>query len=392
MQRIIRRNLSTLCAGVILSANAHAGGVSDKEIVLGTHLDLSGPVAATMPHMVNGMQMRIDEANAAGGVNGRKIRLVIEDNGSQPAQAVRAVQKLIRKDEVFAIINSFGSGPNVAAVKPSIDAGVVYFAPWAASSVVQAVSQKSPLLFTTVANFDTTTASGVSWVIKNLGAKKVGYIYQEGPFGDLVRRGLNAALDANSMKITAQASYVVGDIDLSSQVARMQAAGVDLIVCATLIRETIAVMGEVKKLGWNDVKVLSAIPGRSTDVVNLGGKVTEGLYGIGGWRLNYADSAPENVKKWIKEYKRKYKLEPNENTMNAYSYTDWFISGLQAAGRDLNADKLVKALQATPHEDFVTYGKVTFVNNHMEPERIEIDQVKNGRWVEMTKPFSGIVR
>ena len=50
-----------------------AGGISDKEIVVGTHLDLSGPVSAAMPQLRNGMQMRFDEANEAGGVNGRKI-------------------------------------------------------------------------------------------------------------------------------------------------------------------------------------------------------------------------------------------------------------------------------------------------------------------------------
>ena len=62
----------------MLGTTAHAGGVSDKEIVLGTHLDLSGPVAAGMPHLRNGMQMRIDEVNEAGGINGRKLRIVVK--------------------------------------------------------------------------------------------------------------------------------------------------------------------------------------------------------------------------------------------------------------------------------------------------------------------------
>lgn len=88
-----------------LGTTAHAGGVSDKEIVLGTHMDLSGPVAAGMPHLRNGMQMRLDEINEAGGIGGRKLRMVVEDNGSQPQLAVRAVDKLIRSDDVFAIVN-----------------------------------------------------------------------------------------------------------------------------------------------------------------------------------------------------------------------------------------------------------------------------------------------
>ena len=71
---------SAAMLSLAVAAGAQARGVTDKEIVLGTHLDLSGPVAAGMPHIRNGMQMRIDEVNEAGGINGRKIRLVVEDN------------------------------------------------------------------------------------------------------------------------------------------------------------------------------------------------------------------------------------------------------------------------------------------------------------------------
>ena len=99
------------------AVGAQAAGIKDNEIVVGTHLDLSGPVAAGMPQLRNGMQMRLDEANEKGGIHGRKFKFVVEDNASQPQVAVRATEKLINSDEVFAIINPFGSGTNAAAVK-----------------------------------------------------------------------------------------------------------------------------------------------------------------------------------------------------------------------------------------------------------------------------------
>ncbi|MBL8382889.1 MAG: ABC transporter substrate-binding protein [Burkholderiales bacterium] len=373
-------------------AQAQAARVTDTEIVLGSHLDLSGPTAAGMPMLRNAMQMRIDEANEAGGVHGRRLRLVVEDNALQPQQAVRAVQKFINQDRVFAIINSFGSGPNAAVVKAATDAGVVYYAPWGASAVFRQISGNSPLLVTTVQNYDTTTATGVSWAVKNWGSKKVGYIFQEGPFGDLVRRGLKTALDAHGLTVAAEAGYKPGDIDFSSQVARMKAAGVDLIVAATVVRETVGVMSEVKKLNWNDVKVLTTLPGRSTIVAVLGKGAVEGLYGIGGWKLNYADSAPPEAKKVMDAYKRKFNVDPDENALNAYSYTDWFVKGLQAAGRNLTADGFVKALAGVAQEDFTTYGRMTFTGNHAGPEMVEIDQVKGGRWVPITKPMAGVIK
>ena len=98
---MLKRLTHTLLAAAMAvgaASGALAAGVTATEIVLGTHLDLSGPVAAGMPSLRNGMQMRLDEANDAGGVNGRKFRIVVEDNGSQPQMAVRAIDKLLRND------------------------------------------------------------------------------------------------------------------------------------------------------------------------------------------------------------------------------------------------------------------------------------------------------
>lgn len=371
---------------------ALAGGVSDTEIVLGTHLDLSGPVAAGMPMLRNAMQLRLDEANAAGGVNGRKFRLVVEDNGSQPQLAVRAVQKLTKSDDVFAILNPFGSGPNAATVKMATDAGVVVFGPWAASGIIQKVSGNSPLLFTTVQNYDSTTATGVSWAIKNWGAKKIGVIYQEGPFGDLVKAGMNVALKEAGLTPAAEAAWKAGDIDFSSQVAKMKAANVDMILAGTVVRETVAVMAEVRKLGWTDVKVLTTIPGRSGIVAALGKDAVEGLYGIGGWKLHGADTTDADAKKFQAAFKAKFNMDPDENAANAYSYTDWFIKIAQAAGKNLTAETFAKAAAGVPHQDFTTYSRQNFVGNHVAPEYASIDVIKGGRWVQQVAPMTGLVK
>ena len=377
-----RTTLLALAAGALAASGLALGaGVSDSEIVIGSHLDLSGPTAAGMPQLRNGTQMRIDEANEAGGINGRKLRLMIEDNALQPAQAVRAVQKLTRKDEVFAIINSFGSGPNAAAVKSAVEAGTIYFAPWGASAIFQAQSGKSPLLFTTVPNYDATMAAGLSWAIKNWGAKKVGVIYQGDAYGELLRRGIKQAMDAAGMQPVAEAAYKPGDVDFSSQVARVRQAGADLVVLATVVRETIGVMAEAKKIGWTDVKMLTSQPGRTSIVVLLGKDAVEGLYGLGSWRIAYPDTASAPTKAWMDSYRKRFNLAPDENAMLSYSYTDWFLKGVQAAGRNLTAESFVKAMASVAQQDFSTYSRVTFKNNHIDPEVVYIEQVKGGRWV-----------
>lgn len=368
-------------AASALPALAQAAGVSDKEIVVGTHMDLSGPVAAGMPQLRNGTQMRFDELNEAGGVHGRRIKFIVEDNAGSPQQAVRAVDKLIRKDEVFAIVNPFGSGTNAAVVKRAVDEGVIYFAPWAASAVLQQISGKNPRLFTTVPDYHTTMSLGLGWLLdQNPNFKKVGWLYMEGPFGDLIGRGVTGAMAAKKMEIAAQASYKPGEIDFSSQVARMRAAGVDLIVMATITRETVGVMSEIKKIGWNNVAVLTGTPGRTMIVTKLGKDAVEGLYGVGTWKILDPASASAADKAWAESFKKRFNLEPDENAFLAYAYADWFVKGLQAAGRNLTQDGLVKALQGTTSDHPAFLGAASFKNNHFDPELVTVDQVRNGVW------------
>ena len=377
---VLKTSLAVAAPGALWTS-ARAAGVGDKELVLGTHLDLSGPVAIAMPVIRNGMQMCVDEINEAGGIHGRKIRLVIEDNASQPPQAVRAVDKLIRKDEVFAMMCPFGSGANVATVKKAVDAGVICYAPYAASALVRQAAGPTPLLFTTNLNYDTTTAASVKWALANLGSKKVGLIYQEGPFGDLVAKGVKAALATRSLQLVADASYKVGDIDFSSHLARMQAAGADLIVCATTPRETIGVAAEVKKLGLTGVNLLTSSPGRSGVTVTVGKAAMEGVYGVGTGRIpSPADLTPAE-KVWIESYRKRFNSEPDDGAMGFYGYATWFLQEVRNAGRDLTTEKLVTALQASSFKGSNSYDTQRFTNNHIDPEWTRVEQVVQGTWV-----------
>lgn len=388
MLKKLKHALLAAAMAVGFAGAAGAAGVTATEIVVGSHLDLSGPVAAGMPSLRNGMQMRFDEANEAGGVNGRKFKLIVEDNGSQPQMAVRAMDKLIRSDEVFAVVNAFGSGTNAAVVKRAVDDGVLYFAPWGASSIFQKTANNSPLLFTLVPNYDTVMNTGTKWMLDNFPIKKVGFIYQEGPLGALVGAGVKQAVAAKGMTLAAEAGYKAGDIDFSSQVARMKAADVDLIVAATITRETVGIMAEVKKLGWSNVKVLTANPGRTGIVLALGKDQVEGLYGVGTWKLYTQDNGPANIKAWFANYKKRFpNHEPDENAILAWSYADIFVKAVQGAGRDLTADKVGKFLSSNNFDGPLFYAPQSFKGNHMSPEYVEIDQVKGGAWTSLTKPM-----
>ena len=104
-------------------------GVSPTEIVVGTAQDLSGPIVNFSKAAVNGMRMRVDEVNAAGGIHGRKLRLVVEDHGYDPKKAVLAAQKMVQQDKIFAALGSIGTPTAMAAMPIYLDAKVAHLFP-----------------------------------------------------------------------------------------------------------------------------------------------------------------------------------------------------------------------------------------------------------------------
>ena len=126
----IRLALVALLALVAAGASAqNASGISKTEITLGTLQDLSGPLAGYGKHIRNGMQMRVDEANDMGGVFGRKIRLLVEDDGYDPRKAVLGAQKLVNSEGIFAMVGHLGTAQNLAAMPVQFEKNVINFFP-----------------------------------------------------------------------------------------------------------------------------------------------------------------------------------------------------------------------------------------------------------------------
>ena len=122
--------LPLLMAGCSGDEAADAGGaasvrgVTDDEIVLGSYTDLSGPTAIWGVGATNGARMRFDEVNAAGGVHGRRIRLVVEDMAYQLPKAMQAYNKLVNRDRIFAMLLAVGTPMNNAIMPQQFEAGV----------------------------------------------------------------------------------------------------------------------------------------------------------------------------------------------------------------------------------------------------------------------------
>jgi ABC-type branched-subunit amino acid transport system substrate-binding protein len=384
---VLKAGAATLAGSAFAApAFAQTQGVSADKIVFGCHLDLSGPTAAGMAPIRNGLAMKMDEVNAKGGVHGRKLEIVIEDSGLNPAKAVRAVEKLVGDDKVFAVVSSFGSGPTIASHGVALKAGVPHLFPWSGVSA-PFHKDKHPLSFTSVVNYDWGTAAGVSWAIKTLKPKKIGLLFQDDAFGQLVEKGVMDALKANNMTLAGKAGFKPADVDLSAQMTALRKAEVDLVVMATVIRQTIGAPATAKQMGWN-VPLLTSIPGRNEIVTALaarGNVNIDGLYGIGQWVIHDKTTNDAKVKAWIDAYEAKFKTPVDNGAMVAYGLMEWTVLALEKAGKAVTAANFADALRATPYKDpFGNPEQSLADGNHAKPETVAIDQIKGGKWVRVS--------
>src|SRR5271170_3725016 len=164
-------------AGAITSAWAQTHGVTPTEVLFGMHTDLSGVAATYGVSSSNGVKMRFDEINEAGGVNGRKIKVIVEDQGYQVPKAVQACNKLINRDNVFAFVAPLGTPMNNACFKDQLAAGVPNLFPLsAARSMFEPYDR---LKFYGAASYVDQIRSAVSYFVSKKDKKAICVMYQD---------------------------------------------------------------------------------------------------------------------------------------------------------------------------------------------------------------------
>jgi branched-chain amino acid transport system substrate-binding protein len=276
-------------------AAAQTQGVTDKEIVIATIQDLSGPLAGYGKQARNGQQMRVDEINEAGGVRGRKLRYLVEDNGYDPKKALLAAQKLSTDDKVFAIISHIGTAANLAAMPIQFERNVINFVPLTGAR--QMFDPIHPLKFSFATPYFDQMRVLVPQLAREKGAKKIGIIYQDDETGLEMLRGTETGLKTIGQSLVEKTSFKRGATDFSSQVAKLAAAGCDMVVLGTIIRETVGTVAEARKIGFNPIFIGSSA--MYTNLIHqLGGKAVEGVYAVHTVAHPYTDEQSKPVADW----------------------------------------------------------------------------------------------
>jgi branched-chain amino acid transport system substrate-binding protein len=354
-------------------------GVTDTEIIVGTVTDLSGVTAVQGVNNANAVRLAFEEVNEKGGINGRKIRYIVEDSQYQVPRAVQAMNKLLNSDGVFFTIEDGGTPMNNATFPMALEKNVPKLLPLSAARSMFEPFNK--LKFSQYSSYVDQMRAGVKYFVEQKGKKSICAMYQDTDFGKDVLAGTTQQTEAMGMKVVATTAHKPTDTDFTAAVTKLREANCDLITLGTIVRDSTLIIATVKKLGWN-VDLLGQVASYDTAIAEAPGNVAEGFYSMAPSLYAYPDDQRPAVKAFAQKYKAKYGVEVNYLGEMGYTSAQIALEALQRAGRDLTVDSLVKAMESIQDFHDVFGGSYSFSpTNHHGSTSAFLSVVHNGRWV-----------
>ena len=371
----------------VAAAQKEQRGVTKTEIVLGMHTDLSGPAATYGVSSSNAVKMRFDDVNDKGGIQGRKIRLIVEDTQYQVPRAVQAGAKLINRDHIFAMVAGLGTPMNNALFKDQFDAGVPNLFPLSAARSMYEPFHK--LKFYGAASYVDQVRAGIQYFVSKKGKKALCAMYQDTDFGKEVMDGVQMQADKLKLKVVETTTHKPTDQDFTAQVTKLKAAGCDLVVMGTIVRDTIVPYATARKMGWTDVDFLGSAASYDLFVASAQGGVTEGFYAMGLTAMPYRDTFSPEAQQWFDRYKERYKVDPNIGAIYGHVAADLTVTALEKTGVELTTDNFVRAMESIKGYHDIFHGpEVNFAaDKHQGADSSFLAMVKGGRWTRLTDPL-----
>ncbi|WP_170480498.1 ABC transporter substrate-binding protein [Ruegeria arenilitoris] len=358
---------------------AETQGVTDDEIVIGSVSDLSGIFAAVGVPATKGANVVFDRVNAEGGVHGRKIRYVVEDNGYQMPRAMQGYNKLLNRDKVFAMLQSLGTPMNVAGFKLLDPKSIPNVAPLTAAR--QMLQEPMDNKFTSFSTYFDQSRIGVKYLANEFGSQTVCTMYLPTDFGQEILEGSKAGAEEAGIKFGTETTHKPDETDFVGSLSKLKDEGCDIVTIALGVRQAITVVGTAKKMGLNDMKFLGTSASFLTVVAQVPGGVTDGFYAAASWLDLWARADEPAPAAFIAEYKAATGEDPVGFSMLGYSAAEMMVMALEAAGPDLTHDSFIAAMEALDYNDELVGNHITYgPDDHQGADTVFVNVVEGGAW------------
>ncbi|MGW4499980.1 ABC transporter substrate-binding protein [Micromonospora sp. NPDC004336] len=319
-------------------------GVTDTEIVVGTHMPLTGPAAAGYSKIAPATKAYFDYVNANGGVHGRKITYKVMDDGYNPANTQQVVRQLVLQDKVFAVLNGLGT-PTHSGVLDFLKSNRVPDLFVASGSRSWDQPDRYPGTFGFNPDYTVEGKILAHHVKTELPGRKVCFLGQDDDFGRDSLAGVEKVLGAGA--VVAKQTYVTSNPNVAPQIGAFKAAGCEVVILATVPGFTALAVGTAARLRFKPQWLVSNVGAdQPTLAKQLGANagLLEGMIGA-----NYLPMQNDAANPWIQLFTRINKEHNGDapfdgNTVYGMAVGYLFVQVLQAAGRDLTREGVLEAV------------------------------------------------
>ncbi len=326
-----------------LSGLVCAYAANKKPLKIGAIFSVTGGAAWLGDPEQKTVQMLVEDINKAGGVNGYPLQVLIEDDETQEAKAVNAVEKLIDKDNVLAIIGPSISGSSLA-VKPICEKDKVPNVSVAAAEIIVTPISDSKYIFK-VPQLDSHVAIRILEQLKKMGIDKIGIISSTSAFGNQGKLQLHKYAKEIGIEIVADETYAPKDTDMTAQLKKIASTGAGAVVNWSIEPAQSLVAKNMRQLGMK-IPLFQSHGFGNPKYIQAAGAAAEGIIFPAG-RLLVADSLPANhwQKKVLMKYKTEYekKYGPPVSTFGGHAYDAlWIVVNAMKAKKitpDMNLAK-----------------------------------------------------
>ena len=334
-------------------------GVTDSEIVIGQSLGLTGPLAAMAPELLNITKTYLDGINAQGGVHGRRIRMVTEDDAYKPENSVRLVGKMIAQDHVFALANLTGTA-NVAAVLPLLakeDPPVPLISPFTGANLLR----DPPInhVFNVRASYGDEVEKLVQH-LTTLGVQRISVLWMNNGFGKDGLAGARKSMEKRGLKLHSDASIQADSSDVQQAVQTLSATEPDAIIMITAGAPTVTFIKAYRMVSRAACFYTTSVMGSQSTIQALG---PDGVGVVVTSVVPFPWSQSMPVAREYREVLKKAGMEATVSFIGLETFINAkvLVEGLRRAGRDLTRPRFIQAMESLQRFDVggfeVDFGK-----------------------------------
>lgn len=367
-------SLSALGAVLLcLTVGCNSNKPAANEIVIGHYGSMTGSEATFGESTDNGIKLAVEELNAAGGIDGKKVRLITYDDKGDAREAGTAVTRLVTKDKVVAVIGEVASGLSLAGAPVCQENGVPMVTP---SSTNPKVTKVGDMIFRVcfIDPFQGSVCAKFAWESDRLKAKKAAILTdQASPYSVGLQEEFEKAFVGLGGAVVSKQTYQAGDQDFSAQLTAIRGSEPDVIFIPGYYTDVGNIALQARKLGIN-TSMLGGDGWDSSKLGEIGGKALDNCY----YSNHYSHQDPsERVQDFIKKYQDKNKQTPDGLAALGYDAARILFEAMKRS-KSLSGADLAAELAKTKDFDGVT-GRISIDADRNAVKPAVILEMKDGQ-------------